>query len=127
MPLFSSGWVPKSTAGYAATCIFLIGLAIISRCLHAYRHVQETKWHDKAVSRRYIQVAGETEADREQQAIGLGGDKSEEATLTAKGLDERVKVVRTPRHKMEAQPWRFSTDLPRALIFVVQAGVGYLL
>ncbi|WPG97797.1 Hypothetical protein R9X50_00057800 [Acrodontium crateriforme] len=127
MPLFSSGWVPKSTAGYAATCIFLVALAIISRSLHAYRHVQELKWHDKAVSRRYVQVAGETEADREQQTIGLGGEKSEEATLTAKGLDERVKVVRMPRHKVETPPWRFSTDLPRACIFVVQAGVGYLL
>lgn len=126
-PLFSSQWTPKSTGAYAGTCIFLIVFAIISRCLLAYRHKLEHYWHDKAVNRRYIIVAGETEADRERQAIGLGGDKAEEATLTVRGADERVKVVRSHGRKLEGTPWRLSTDLPRACIFTVQAGVGYLL
>ena len=126
-PLFSAAWLPSSTAGYAATCIFLIVLAIISRLLQAYRHVIETKWHDKAINRRYVFVAGETEADRERQAIGTGGEKTEQATLTVRGLDERVKVVKTASRGLEGVPWRFSTDLPRACIFTVQAGVGYLL
>jgi hypothetical protein len=48
--------------------------------------------------------------------------------LTVRGLDERVKVIRTPTHTgMQITPWRLSTDLPRACIFTVQAGVGYLL
>ncbi|KAK4548129.1 hypothetical protein LTR36_009998 [Oleoguttula mirabilis] len=126
-PLFSSAWTPTSTGGYAGTCIFLVVLAVISRLLSAYRHTVEHRWHDKAVNRRYVIVAGETEADRERQALGKGGEKVEEATLTARGLDERVKVVRSSRRALESVPWRFSTDLPRACIFVVQAGVGYLL
>lgn len=126
-PLYSSQWTPTSTGGYAGTCIFLIVLAVIGRLLLAYRHVMEHRWHDKAVNRRYIVVAGETDADRERQAIGKGGEKVEEATLTARGVDERVKVVRSSSRGLERTPWRFSTDLPRACILVVEVGVGYLL
>ncbi|KAK5130326.1 hypothetical protein LTR08_002212 [Meristemomyces frigidus] len=126
-PLFSTAWTPSSTGGYAGTCIFLMLLAIISRLLVAYRHRIESKWHDKAINRRYVFVAGETEVDRERQAIGKGGEKAQEATLTARGMDERVKVVKAVGRGLEAMPWRFSTDLPRACIFTVQAGVGYLL
>ena len=102
-------------------------LAIISRLIVAYRHVLEVKFHNKAMNRRYVVVAGETEADRERQAIGRGGEKSDEATLTVRGLDERVKVVKTPRVAFETAPWRFSTEIPRACGFTVSAGIGYLL
>ena len=126
-PLYSSAWTPASTGAYAGTCIFLIILAVISRFLHAYRHRLEQKWHDKAMNRRYIMVAGQTEADRERQAVGKGGEKTEEAVLTANGLDERVKVVRSTRRGLESKPWRLSTDLPRATFFTVDSGLRYLL
>ncbi|KAK4506963.1 hypothetical protein PRZ48_000696 [Zasmidium cellare] len=122
-PLFSSQWTPTTTGAYAGTCIFLILLAIISRLLLAYRSTLERKWHDKAVNRRYVRVAGETPAERVE-----GVEKSEQATLTTQGVDESVRVVRTARRRgLEVSPWRFSTDLPRAGVFLVQAGVGYLL
>lgn len=95
--------------------------------LVAYRSVLETKWRDLAINRRYITVAGDNPADRERQAVPAEG-KNDEATLTVRGLDERVKVIRTPAHAgINITPWRFSTDLPRACIYTVQAGVGYLL
>lgn len=126
-PLFSSQWAPSTTGQYAGTCIFLIVLAIISRMLVAYRHVIESKWHGRAINRRYIEVAGDNNADRERQGLPAS-EKNDEATLTVRGLDERVKVIRTPKHAgVHITPWRFSTDLPRACIFTVQAGVGYLL
>ena len=87
----------------------------------------ESRWHDKAVKRRYVVLAGETSAEREKQLGLAGGEKTEEATLTVRGLDERVRVVRSSRRGVETQPWRFSTDLPRACVFTIQAGVGYLL
>lgn len=124
-PLFSAAWTPTSPAAYAGTCIFLVVLAVISRLLLAYRSDLEATWHARAVNRRYITVAGETQADRERQN-GLD-EKADEATLTTRGLDERVRVVRTARSRVQGAPWRFSTDLPRACIFTVQAGVGYLL
>ena len=121
-PLFSSQWAPSTAGEYAGTCIFLIVLAIISRMLYAYHHVLESKWHDRAIHRRYIHVAGEN-------TEGLPAtEKSDEATLTVRGMDERVKVIRTPTQAgLQITPWRFSTDLPRAGIYTVQAGVGYLL
>lgn len=126
-PLFSSQWTPTSGGSYAGTCIFLAILAVISRLLFAYRQKVERRWHDKAINRRYIIVAGETEADRERLAIGKGGEKADEATLTLRGLDERVKVIRSHQRRLESTPWRLSTDVPRACIFTVQAGLGYLL
>lgn len=127
MPLYSSQWTPSSTGGYAGTCIFLIVLAIISRTIHAYRHVLEMKWHDQATKRRYIVLAGETPEDREKQLTQGNPHGNEEATLTFRGVDERVRVLRTSRRGIETQPWRFSVDLPRAVVFTVQAGVAYLL
>ena len=126
-PLYSSQWTPTSTGGYAGTCIFLVILAIISRLLQAYRRILEVKWHDKAVRRRYIVLAGETQAERERQQDADGGEKTEEAVLTTRGVDERVRVLRASRRGMETQPWRFSTDHPRACIFTVQAAAGYFL
>ncbi|EME49509.1 hypothetical protein DOTSEDRAFT_68319 [Dothistroma septosporum NZE10] len=125
-PLYSSAWTPSGTGAYAGTCIFLVVLGVISRLLLAYRHALEEKWHDKAVQRRYIVVAGENATEREGQ-LGPSAEKSDEATLTTRGMDETVRVVRTPRGSLQSTPWRFSTDLPRACIFTVQAGVGYLL
>ena len=127
-PLFSKAWTPTTSGGYAGTCIFVVVLALLSRMILAYRHVLERKWHAKAVNRRYIIVAGESEADKERQMGLAGSEKSDEATLTVRGMDERVRVVRTPgRAGMDIVPWRFSTDLPRACVYVVFAGVNYLL
>ncbi|KAI5371117.1 putative Ctr copper transporter [Septoria linicola] len=123
--LYSSAWTPQSTGAYAGTCIFLIILGVISRLLLAYRHVLETKWHDKAVKRRYVMVAGESASER--QLDTTADEKSEQATLTMRGLDENVRVVRMPRQQAQGTPWRFSTDLPRACIFTLQAAVGYFL
>jgi len=127
-PLFSKAWTPSSSGGYAGTCIFLVFLAILSRLILAYRHILERKWHTKAVNRRYITIAGGTEADKERQMGLAGSEKSDEATLTVRGMDERVRVVRTPgRAGLDIVPWRFSTDLPRSCVFVVFAGINYLL
>lgn len=126
-PLFSSQWTPTSSGSYAGTCIFLVVLAVISRLLQAYRHIVEIKFHDKALKRRYIVVAGETAEQSEKQFGVSVTEKPEEATLTTRGVNERVRVLRASRRGLETQPWRFSTDLPRACLFTVLAGVRYLL
>lgn len=123
-PLFSSSWTPSTTGQYAGTCIFLIVLACISRFLGAWRHFCENRWHDKAINRRYVVVAGKDED--ESKKVGKPGE-SEEAVLTVRGVDENVKVVKTKARDREGIPFRFSVDLPRSCIFTMQAGVGYLL
>lgn len=121
--LFGSAWSPSSQGGYAGTCIFVILLAIVSRLLAVYRTYLERRWHDAAVNRRYIRVAGEADHEKarnESEREGL-------ATLTARGMDESVRIITSKQFGMNAQPWRLSVDLPRAGIYTVQAGVGYLL
>lgn len=128
-PLFSNQWTPSTTGAYAGTCIFLIVLAVISRMLASYRFVLESKWHDRHVNRRYLTVSGEPIGDQEKAAGPEGAsDDDNNATLTMRGLREQVRVIRTPiQQGVHAVPWKFDTDLPRACIFTVQHGVGYLL
>lgn len=124
-PLYSTTWTPWNTSGYAGTCIFLIFLAVISRLLYVWRRQLELKWLDGFVNRRYVMVAGHGDAER--NAPSHPSEKSEEATLTARGVDERVRVLLAARAGAEIMPWSFGVDLPRACVFTVQAGVGYLL
>lgn len=127
-PLFSNAWTPASTGAYAGTCIFLVVLAIIGRALQAWRQTLEQRWHDKAVNRRYVVVAEKDSEDaRPSSETAEGVEKKDEAVLTVRGLDEKVRVVRTNSRSKETTAWRFTTDLPRACVFTVQAGVGYLL
>ena len=121
-PLFSNAWTPSSPGTYAGTCIFLIALAIIARCLVAFKAIMEQRWIAAHLNRRYITIAGKTpEAGR----IDADPDAKIATLVTAQGVEETVKVVH--RATREPLPWRFSVDLPRGLIFLCISGVSYLL
>ncbi|GLI77848.1 hypothetical protein PoHVEF18_006144 [Penicillium ochrochloron] len=121
-PLYSSAWTPSSSGTFAATCIFLIVLAIIDRCLIAFKASMERHWLAAHLNRRYVAIAGKTtEAGR----IDADPDAKLASLITAQGVEENVKVVRNISHG--PIPWRFSVDVPRALLFLCIAGVSYLL
>lgn len=121
-PLFSSAWTPSSSGAYAGTCIFLVVLAIINRCLVAFKASMEHYWFATHLNRRYIAIAGKSsEAGR----IDTDPDAKVASLVTAQGVEESVKVVR--RVSREPIPWRFSVDLPRAAMFLCITGVSYLL
>lgn len=82
----------------------------------------ERRWLAKALDRRYVVVAGKTP---ESALTSFDPDTVKTGTLTCQGVDETVRVVR--QVTTETQPWRFSVDLPRALLTLVVTGVGYLL
>ncbi|KAH0361962.1 Ctr copper transporter, partial [Aureobasidium melanogenum] len=127
-PLYSKAWTPTSTGAYAGTCIFLIVLAIISRLLQAWRHTLEQKIHDKAMKRRYVVVAGEQEGEQSLDDSEAAKEISEkQAILTSRGLDEKVRVITAASRNKETTPWRITTELPRACVYTIQAGLGYLL
>jgi len=120
-PLYSKGWSPSGTGGYAGTCLFLIILAVVYRSLFALKHILEARWTDQAWNRRYVVVADKQPvSERAQRDPDL-----KTAVLTANGVDECVKVLHKP--VTGVQPWRFSVDLPRAAMVTVIAGIGYLL
>ena len=120
-PLYSAAWAPTGNGSYAGTCIFIIFLAAVLRGLLAGKHFLERRWLDKALERRYIRVRGApTEADR----IDTNGESKYGSLVTARGVEEHVKIV--TNHSRPVLPWRWSVDLPRALYVTVTAGVGYL-
>ena len=121
-PLFSKLWTPSSDGSYAGTCIFLIILAVIDRLLFAFRAMMERRWLSAYVNRRYITIAGKTP---EAARIERDPDSKDASLVTAQGVEESVKVVQ--RTTPVIMPWRFSVDLPRALIFLCITGVSYLL
>jgi hypothetical protein len=120
-PLYSTAWTPKTTAAYAGTCIFLIFFSIIFRLLFAIRTYWEKRWREQAYYRRYIVVANKQPTSERLQA----DPDLKTGVLTVNGIDENIKVV--TRSLQGPQPWRFSQDLPRAAIYTVIVGVGYLL
>ena len=65
IPLYSTAWTPHSAGAYARTCISLIVVALVRRCLFALKTVREQNWRARAQSRRYVLVRGKiTEAGK---------------------------------------------------------------
>jgi len=120
-PLYSMSWMPSTPGQYAGTCIFLIILSIVFRSLLVARHLLAIRWADQAWKRRYISVA-ENSAFSER----LKQDpEARKGVLTANGVEENVSIVQKSGHG--PQPWRFTVEIPRALLTMVIAGIGYLL
>jgi len=120
--LYSAAWTTTNSRSYAGSCIFLIVLAIVNRCLLAAKTGIERRWVAAALARRYILVAGQKP---ESERIEQDPDAKAHTLISAQGVEEKVKVVR--RTSRGPIPWRFSVDVPRALLLVVISGVGYLL
>lgn len=120
-PLYSMSWTPSSIGAYAGTCIFLIGLAAIFRGLFAVKALQESRWLDQELNRRYVVVNGQLPMHESMSRDSM----KQNMVLSANGIEEQVMVVR--KKGSQSRPWRASVDPLRAAIDTVIAGVGYLL
>lgn len=116
-PLYSSDWVPSNTGQYAGACIFLIVLATVFRGLFAIKAVQERRWWEAEMKRRYVFVSGKI------QLV----DSSIKTTVLSEGKSEEDVMVEVKTRTSTLRPWRLSTDIPRAVLDTIIAGVGYLL
>jgi solute carrier family 31 (copper transporter), member 1 len=120
-PLYSIDWMPRGAAGYAGTCIFLIILSITLRLLLVSKAMLEARWREQAWKRRYITIDGKGPlSERIQQ-----DPDSKVGVLTAQGVEENVRIIQEATGGV--QPWRFSVDLPRAILVTIIGGIGYLL
>ncbi|EAS27432.3 copper transporter [Coccidioides immitis RS] len=122
-PLYTEAWTPATGGTYAATCIFLIVLAMLGRGLIAVKAMLDERWLNQALERRFVVVAGQT--PESERAYNDPGAKNA-TLLTERGVEEKVRVVRRTSGA-PVMPWRFSVDLPRAAFVTVMVGVGYLL
>lgn len=121
-PLYSQQWMPTSAGHYAATCIFLVVLAMAGRGLVAFKAVLEQRWKAALLSRQRDSLAAKSAEDG---GIGRSGLDSKMGTVsTAHHVDESDTVGR--RSSRDA-PFRPMVDLCRALLFTVITGVTFLL
>lgn len=120
-PLYTMAWTPNSIATYAATCIFLIFLAAALRGLFALKTIQENRWLDQEMNRRFVVVNGQLPMHENLSQEDL----KQNMVLSANGVEEQVMVVKKKSHG--ARPWRASVDPVRAVIDTIIAGAGYLL
>ncbi|KAI0995098.1 hypothetical protein K3495_g13083 [Podosphaera aphanis] len=98
-------WTPTGPAGYAATCIFLISLAIISKGLVVVKARLEAHWKD-------------TDFERQYPELGSNGFSESEFK------DDALKV---PKRSVSYKSWRPCVDPVRAVMDTVSAGIGFLL
>jgi len=131
-PLYSAALTPTSSAGYAGLCVLLAALALILRSLLALRAVLEQRWLAAARDRRYVVVrrrrpgtgdSGDSEAAA--QSVDADPDAKAACLISARGIEERVRVVRA--HARGPLPFRLSVDVPRAGAVLVVVGLSYLL
>lgn len=120
-PLYSEAWTPSSTGAYAGTCIFLIVLAVILRALIAVKAIQEQRWLDAELKRRYVVVNGKLPLSEQVSRDSL----AKRMVLTENGVEEEVMVV--GKKHVHPRPWRMSVDPLRAVVDTLIVGVGYLL
>lgn len=120
-PLYSMAWTPSNVGTYAATCIFLILLAVVLRGMFALKAIQESRWLDQEFNRRYVVVNGQLPMADKLSSSSV----KKNMMLSSNGVEEQVMVVQ--KQQMHTRPWRASVDVVRAVIDTVIAGVGYLL
>jgi len=99
--LYITQWTPTSPAGYAATCIFLILLAILSKGLVVVKARLEAHWQQADLARR-------------RQHPKLANSEIPESEL---------EVTAATHHNT----WRPSVDPVRAVLDTITAGIGFLL
>ena len=117
--LFSTAWTPSTLGQYVGTCIFLIVLAVTFRCILAYKTSLEHTWKARDRAREIVvATTTTTTTPEEENSSDMSG-----GSLKGTGHEAAREVVRDGA----VAPWRWSTDLPRAGLTVVVAGVGYLM
>ncbi|KAI5809967.1 Ctr copper transporter family-domain-containing protein [Peziza echinospora] len=109
-PLYALAWTPKSQGQYAGTVVFLILLAFLHRFLVAYKAVYMRRVHEEEKRRGRVVAEGAGSSVKSEEDVNAG--------------DEGKKSVGSV---WANTPWRFSSELPRAALGTVAAGVGYLL
>ena len=92
------------------------------RSLFAAKAVLEQRWAAQARNRRFVVVKGQ---QPRSERIENDPDAKFGSFVGPNGVEERVKYVQADGRR--ALPFRLSTDVPRAALVMVIAGLSYLL
>jgi len=77
-----------------------------------------------------MSVANKDAASEGNSESSKTQEKNDDAVLSVQGINDKARGGKGRLGKKScggSVPWRLSVDLPRACIFTLQAGVGYLL
>lgn len=126
-PLYSLAWTPYSDGSYAGTCIFLVVLALLLRCLMALKsilemYVWQSAFAAAAAGGSWHGLPGESNQHHHQ---GAGGDEAKGMQVGEGVAEARGGLLR--RVRLGTPPWRLKVDGVRAVLDVIVVGVGYLL
>jgi hypothetical protein len=86
----------------------------------------EIRWRQKAVERRYVAISEQSIADCGGRGGFIANERKEPSVFGAE-RDELSRSSEAARKTFQSIRFSLSTNLPRACMFVLQAGVGYLL
>ncbi|GAA5986181.1 hypothetical protein JCM10908_006446 [Rhodotorula pacifica] len=125
--LWFSGWTPTSAGATFAACLGLAFLAVLSRFLSAVKVCAEIAWakslHERNIRRSTGTGAIALPAEAAEPKLGGGGgqqDEDEDAVPSYMPLRSSSSVPFSP-------PFLLAIDLPRSILFGLQAFIAYLL
>ncbi|GAA5882881.1 hypothetical protein JCM3774_001375 [Rhodotorula dairenensis] len=139
--LWFSGWTPTSAGATFAACLGLAALAVLSRLLSAVKVCAEIAWakhlYESQVAIRggAIALPSETEPEPEpksRQQDNVDEDDQAPSYIRTPDLTGGQTLPSTPRGSrralpMSSPPFSLAIDLPRAVLFGLQAFIAYLL
>ncbi|KAK9425522.1 putative Copper transport protein [Seiridium unicorne] len=120
--LFSKSWTPTTVAAYAATCIFLLVLAVTMRAMLALKPVLESAmWKPDVNPDPHELLLSEEDCNEEL-------DRIKEQHLV-RGQEEGASGLQRVLFEVKSQwrGWRFMSSSSRAIFEVLLAVIGYLL
>ncbi|SCV71527.1 BQ2448_3115 [Microbotryum intermedium] len=129
--LWFDGWIPTGSSSTAGACVGLALLAIFSRFLAAVRTSCEANWTQSIMRQRLAQHRPLVDAtllntvSMTPSGSDLDGDSDPADRARARTQSDLIDLL----HKFHSSPAPFtpSIDLPRTVIFTLQAFIGYLL
>lgn len=121
-PLFIKLWAPGNLAEYAASCLFLVTLAIFSRFLIAFKTRLEIFWQNSRSNRIHM-----TQADELSKNIERVHTESEFGKDVNTQDSSRGQFLTDHQSYTEFPPWRLTVDPVRATLDTTIAAVGFFL
>ncbi|KAG7099452.1 hypothetical protein E1B28_001303 [Marasmius oreades] len=118
--LLLQSWQPKSSGAIAGACIGLVVVCLLERWLSGIRAVMEAYWRN-----RILVITGTEKKNESSEA------SSEKCCASGPVIDsveeQSSKPLRTTTFSRTLPPFILTHDIPRGLLYAVQALLGYIL
>lgn len=118
--LFFKPWAPSSAGAIAGACIGLVVLSILERWLSGVRSVMSANWNKRALA------VLKKDDDHCADTSSTSDEKSSDVTQEISSVKVKSNG-KSPRPPRTLPPFIASHDVPRGVLFALQALLGYVL